>query len=503
LQGVDVLPTDGSQAQCFYHAIGIALGLPSVAVPLQPAAAAAAPQRRSRRHWPEIERLLREALSLLHDAALLQSYGFPIDRDADEAALQLAKERYFDSVDFRQQQWGGTLEMMLLSHLSRGALAFETYNSTSSMHWSRLHADGILLDAEGEPLSPEPLTRIIVLHACAYKGGDSPNHFELVQFRMAGQPEVSCSVWQHDESESPTQRDHRTRLIADACDRARSRTKQAALTLAQKHAALALELAQPAAIRKRQPAAGSKKSSWWRRMAQGLPSLHPALLQPAAYASTKAAALCGRGRATRVQVRVHEALSRAAYGKPLQLGLFATSPHACGELITPYGGVLRHSADYKGKKADDPLATKSHSRRVPQSDDVLDGLPLACMYRRPIASEDSVELGVEAGIAALEPGPADFSSSHLQLFRSSAFGFMANTSRAQMCNATIVYIPHRLGSRGDVVLQVPWLQATKAIEGDEEVLCAYNSYDSKQLLLASAFFPLQSSACSPSCSCLL
>jgi len=476
LLSVDVLATDGSHAQCFYHAVGTALGLASVASPVHPD-----PQRR---HWPEIERRLRQAIDSIHDAATLQEYGFPCDAVDNEAALQIAKERHYSSADFVQQQWGGTLEMLLLSHESRGALAFDTYNSTSSLHWRRMRADGVMLGEEGDPLPVLPLARIIVLHACAYRGGATVNHFELLQFRLAGQSQL-CQVWQHVEPEPPQQRDRRTLLIAAACDRARSRTQHEAQSEAHRHEAMA-----KAASKRDPPLLARSKLPWWRMMERGLPSLHPAL-QYATSNSAKTAALCGRGQATQVVVRVHEALSRAAYGKPLQFGLFATAAHASGALLTPYGGVVRHATDYKRQTKDDPLAIKSHSRRVPQSDDVLDGLPLACMYSRPLASDESVRRALGAGIGALEPSSADFAPQLLQLWQSSSFGFMANTSRAQLCNASIVYVPHPLeGPRGGVHLHVPWLQATKPIAADEEILCAYKSFDSKQLLMSAAFAPL-------------
>lgn len=242
------------------------------------------------------------------------------------------------------------------------------------------------------------------------------------------------------------------------------------------------------------------------------------------------AVLCGRresreqlhlsGSASHVEVRIHESLSRAQLNKPLQFGLYATARHEIGEVVTPYGGCLRHSQDYADKQTIGqdaqlqqlqsasqasgpqsmasasapsvrvpltPLAIKTHARRVPGSGHVLDGLPQACMYHRPIPRTlSALNAAVRAGMAPLLPRLSRFTSAQLQLFRDSAFGFMANTARKSECNVSVAYRPVMTGRRGDTKLEVPLLIATRVIKKGEEIKCPYNSIEAKQKLMSKA-----------------
>jgi hypothetical protein len=157
--------------------------------------------------------------------------------------------------------------------------------------------------------------------------------------------------------------------------------------------------------------------------------------------------------------------------------------------VTPYGGILRHTSDYARAAAGVPscaFVSKSHTRRIPDSNYLLDGLPLACMYSRPIPrTASALRKVVAAGVQPLLPTAAHFTAAQLALFGGSAFGFMANTAPLSECNVRVVYRPVLVGRRGDPRLLVPVLQATRQIAPGQEILCPYNTSAAK-LLLASA-----------------
>jgi hypothetical protein len=226
-----------------------------------------------------------------------------------------------------------------------------------------------------------------------------------------------------------------------------------------------------------------------------MPSVHPALRA----APSHLAPLCRQaaGLSAPVEVRIHEqhSLARGAAGQPLEFGLFATAAIKEGTLVTSYGGVLRSLADFrrarKSLSADsdafNQLWANTHIRQVADSDWLLDGFPLACMYSRPVTRTPSqLQQALQAGMAPLRPSLVDFSSAQLELFDSSAFGFMANTAEGQRCNVRIGYKQIPVGGRGDVRLTMPTLIASRDIAVNEEILCPYNSNDAKLLLATSA-----------------
>jgi hypothetical protein len=172
-----------------------------------------------------------------------------------------------------------------------------------------------------------------------------------------------------------------------------------------------------------------------------------------------------------VEVRVHPRHSRV--GLPLQFGLYATAAHAIGERITAYGGILRWHTDV-------PKKQKSHSCRVTNSSFVLDGWPLARMYRRPTpATEAELQDYIAHGVAQLLPTAADFDSTDVERFDGLACGFMANTADTALCNACIEYINVRVGG---IDYGVPTIRAIKPIAARAEILFAYHTHESKGLL---------------------
>ena len=216
------------------------------------------------------------------------------------------------------------------------------------------------------------------------------------------------------------------------------------------------------------------RGSLQQQASSGEPWVHPSLLSPA-FSALAPLELAAAGH--RVQVRINEKLSRADLQQPVQFGLYATDAFAIADVVTGYGGILRHVSDLTQEGASPVIA---HCRRVPDSDFLLDGFPLACMLRRPIArSIGQLEEWLRRDPATLLPDGSMFSKAQLQRFRNSALGFMANTAVATQCNV-------RVGSQcvvvGDITYQVPVLQATRAIKSGDEILCAYNSNEAKQLL---------------------
>lgn len=520
---VNVMPTDGSLLQCFFHAVGTALGIPhepmAAAIATSAAAAGCSISAESRRQrWPELQRRLRSTLLSIRDARVLSQYGFSISPNGSAADLQRVQQEYLSSDDVRLQRWGGTQEMHLLAHESQGDLCFLTYNSTYSRHW-----DQIRCDASAAVRRP---TRTIVLHTCSYTGGRTVNHYELVRYRTevqqhpaaaaaagaaAGAAAEFSSVWRIHKTEAPAERDRRTALISAACDQARDLALARSLLSNERDELLAEALAAHPQIRRLSPMraklavpsvgrsapvtpqrtrgimqsraiAASSDDAWWRQMQLGKPCLHPALKRaPAHLAPLCGVRLDGHRVAAPpfpVEVRIDAKLSAARLGQPLQFGLFASRQIGIGELVTAYGGVVRDLSDYLTRQPQDPLANKSYTRRVPSSNHLLDGLPVACMFRRPVVHTlRDLKLAVKAGMAPLLPSLADFSAAELDLFASSAFGFMANTAEREQCNVRVAYESVASG-----LLQVPQLVATRVIEAGTEIRCRYNSHEAKQLL---------------------
>jgi len=168
-----------------------------------------------------------------------------------------------------------------------------------------------------------------------------------------------------------------------------------------------------------------------------------------------------------VEVRIHTKHSCPL--KPIQFGLFATAAHAKGDRVTAYGGILRHQ---------DCVKPESHGRRVPSTNFVLDGWPLALMYERPTFGTDAaLHKCLQQGMEPLLPSAPRIAETALARFRGSASGYMANTAGDDQCNnVCIAYTKVRVG---DVTYDVPILKASRAIAENDEILSPYRNKEEK------------------------
>lgn len=170
-----------------------------------------------------------------------------------------------------------------------------------------------------------------------------------------------------------------------------------------------------------------------------------------------------------VEVRIHQFLSSQHLDQPIQFGLFAKHDLSAGDVLTPYGGLLRHRSDYSSGDS------KSHGRSI-RGDGaslVLDGLPLANMLLRPTPhTAEGLHKLVDAGIEQLLPTSPRCSEADVQRFQQSPFGFMANNAPASSCNVNVTYKSVRIAGCS---YEVPMLKASRAIKASEEILSVYHT----------------------------
>ena len=162
LQGVTLLPISGEGNQCWYRAVGQALGLSP----------------------GEISAVLRDTLESIDDIPTLCRYGLLDDPLASSVSAGAAKTAYLASADFVAHANGGTVEMYLLSHDSGGDLSFLVVDPTSTQFKEPLRR---YCSLENHLDVRIPTTRKeIVLHFCSYSGcGSQPNHYELFRYEIA------------------------------------------------------------------------------------------------------------------------------------------------------------------------------------------------------------------------------------------------------------------------------------------------------------------------------
>jgi len=129
---------------------------------------------------------LGRALDSVKDPAvlsvLLQACDLPPDSSADE--VERAKTAFKQSVNFRNQQWGGTDEMMLLSYSFNGDIAFRTLTlHHGQARWQTVHYGSGATVKSAARVKP---THEIVLHHCSFSGErtDAPNHWNLLGYRV-------------------------------------------------------------------------------------------------------------------------------------------------------------------------------------------------------------------------------------------------------------------------------------------------------------------------------
>jgi len=253
LRSVTVVPTDGSQSQCFYIAVADALQIASEPVP---------GSRESR--WPMLQHRIRTALLSIRSAPLLAAYGFDVDPTTGAGEIDRAKAAYLSSADFTRQQWGGTREMYLLSHFHSGQVAFRIFSSVApsseEQQWRFICAPPptIAAAASVAAAKPHPLperacspNREIALHHCAYRGGNHANHWEQITYMLADG--TALSEWRSSLQlkETAEDRDRRFRLIHAGCMQSRIRTSAIAAIIEQENAKAAAAMQQPRSPPKR------------------------------------------------------------------------------------------------------------------------------------------------------------------------------------------------------------------------------------------------------------
>jgi hypothetical protein len=216
---VRVLEMSGAGGQCFFRAVGTALGLAAQPQKLRP----------DLLHWPGIAQRICSSLNKIQSAPLLLHYGFPVAANATAEEVQAAKRHYFKSTQFREQCWGGSLEMNLLSHSYRGLLGFVVANTRAGPDRCltvicAARAGSVEPPLQGSrPYCPaagdvRPNREITLLH-CAYSGlPERPlNHWELIQYDDAATGGFHC--WNL-QKEAPASLEARRAAIMAACHEA-------------------------------------------------------------------------------------------------------------------------------------------------------------------------------------------------------------------------------------------------------------------------------------------
>ncbi len=184
-------------------------------------------------------------------------------------------------------------------------------------------------------------------------------------------------------------------------------------------------------------------------------------------------------RSSLVEVRAVPSLSKI--NRPCQLGVYATCDIAASTPIMFYSSQITDVNDAQMIASGKEYAKSVAGTGLSQ---VIDGKPVADMYRRiiPRNAAELAALGTRAA-AAFEPRAADYTSGDMQLFASSAKGFMVNTcqNRATADGGPMVtncaWVTQSLSPMSDVAV----LSCRRAIRrGEELVYGSYHNNDSKQ-----------------------
>ncbi len=183
-------------------------------------------------------------------------------------------------------------------------------------------------------------------------------------------------------------------------------------------------------------------------------------------------------RSSLVEVRAVPSLSKI--DRPCQLGVYATCDIVAGTPIMFYSSQITDAND-----AQMIASGKEYAKSVPGTSlsQVIDGKPVADMYRRiiPRNAAELAALGTHAA-AAFEPRAADYTSGDMQLFASSAKGFMVNTcqNRATADGKTMVTNCTWATQSSSPMSDVAVLSSRRAIrEGEELVYSSYHNNESK------------------------
>lgn len=242
-------------------------------------------------------------------------------------------------------------------------------------------------------------------------------------------------------------------------------------------------------------------------MEMGEPARHPLLNHT--IEGPEQAALRRFSPSPLLELRPHSVLSQL--GSPLQFGLFARTVtyvehgearpviFSAGDVICGYGGVLLHKGQLKPPSRVDvavnsavaaALPPRSHARRVPGSDYILDGLPFACMLRRPVprCPAELTDI-VTAGLEPLLPSSSLFSPQEILRYHLSPLGYMANTASGTQCNVHIGVKRVKLAPGATSLdFSVPVLVASRDIREGDEILSPYglaaNAHEQKLMIAA-------------------
>jgi len=213
---------------------------------------------RTRLHWPALAERLRQALASIHDPLTLAQFGLDINPTAGADEVQRMKTAYLGSDAFRKQLNGGVPEMYLLSHCYQGALAFRTFTSTPGPRghdkWHFYCAASPAVQAANEDSRARDVHELregasackpkyeIVLHACAYQGGRTANHYEQVTFTMKDKTVLTkwrCSL---SAASSDAER-RRLRCIHVSCMKSRDATIATSKIIEEERLAMTRQMA--------------------------------------------------------------------------------------------------------------------------------------------------------------------------------------------------------------------------------------------------------------------
>jgi len=180
---------------------------------------------------------------------------------------------------------------------------------------------------------------------------------------------------------------------------------------------------------------------------------------------------------------------------PCSVGAFATRDIRRGEFIDFYSIFITHYSEYfqdRGK-------SRTHVLRMADSDDVLDGLPMASAITRFVADSDDAQtrlqmlpasafepLAMYSHMALSDPAVAGvlrrFGDLPKGCLLNSAFGLPSQQHRTNCTRETNTRdftlaggakMKHPLAS-------VPYIQAARNIDKGEELLCIYNNNEEKK-----------------------
>jgi hypothetical protein len=208
--------------------------------------------------WHTLAKRIKDALEGIHSAPLLHYYGLPdVVPNSTQQQVAAAKSRYFESTEWAEQRWGGTLEMFLLSHHQQGKLGFLLVTPGIA---DPLLAVRLVCAARSDGSSPPvpPLSSAsphvpaadsvrpdseIALHFCSKSGaeGSTRNHWELIQYQFPS-PLTPLFIREYMQVESADVRDARHAALLHACKAASKRNARATAAATKADAAVAMRL---------------------------------------------------------------------------------------------------------------------------------------------------------------------------------------------------------------------------------------------------------------------